>query len=655
MTLDTPVTALTGVGPTSVTRLAQLGIRTVGDLVRHIPRRYEDWRILTSIRDVRAGATVVVRARLDAMTTRPGFRRRLALTRGQLIDETGTLSVVWFGQPWLAQTLISGETYLFRGEVRPDRATGRSILASPVVASSPRLVPIYPETAGLTSKRLREFIRLGLRGLPHLSDPLPARVVRQEGLLSYDKAIREIHAPTTDQRLAAAQDRLAFGELYDFVHRLRLVRAKRTKLPARPLTRSRTDLTEFTRRLDFKLTDDQRRAAWQIIQDIGRRQPMHRLLQGDVGSGKTVVAAFASYVAALSGVQSIWLAPTEILARQHHQTLSRIFGAFGIPVLLRTAQVKLASPIAPNAIIVGTHAVLTDKQLVHPLGLVVIDEQHRFGVEQRELLEKRANSDGTYPHVLMMTATPIPRTYALALYADVDVSVLRDKPPGRTPIQTRVVPERARPAVYTRIRREIALGRQVYVVCPLITGLEEDGTVDGEKKSAEVEYQRLRTDFPDVRIGLLHGRLPAQAKAEVMAEFVAGRVDILVTTAVIEVGVDVPNASVILIEGANRFGLAQLHQLRGRVGRGAVQSTCLLIADQWSPVVAQRLRSLETTDDGFVLAQIDLELRGPGELLGLAQSGLLDFKMASLFDSALVMRVCAALDRSTPVRVAGGK
>jgi ATP-dependent DNA helicase RecG len=643
--INNPLEQLPGVGKAVASRLHRLGITDLRGLSEHFPHRYEDWTNPRTVASLRIGEKgIVIRAKITKLEAARSPRRRMHLTHAELEDETGRLVATWFNQPYLAQTLPVGGTRYFRGTVGFDQNRQLKMLASPTYEANPLLVPIYGETAGLTSRQIRLLLHKNWSAILNLPDNLPTVIRDTYRLPSRKQAVAMVHQPKDQGEVETGQHRFAFEELFWFAVRTEQLRQTLAAREAPSLAVEINLLKEFVSHLPFNLTDSQRRAAWEIIQDLGKDSPMNRLLNGDVGTGKTVIAAFATFVAARSGYQTIWLAPTEILAEQHHRTLAKLLAPFDIPVHLLTSSHRLQSPVSSlqSSVTVGTHAVLHNHQDLTHLGLVIIDEQHRFGVVQRTLLREQRLIAGKkqVPHFLSMTATPIPRTLALALYGDLDLTTLREYPKGRKAIMTKVVPPAERESSYQFIRAQIQDGRQVYVVCPLIEESEStDGTLfrEAERKSAITVAEELQKKiFPEFRVGLLHGRLKPKEKQQVMEAFLSGASDILVATAVIEVGVDVANASVMLIEGAERFGLAQLHQLRGRVGRGELQSFCFLFTDNWSEKVKERLQTIEQTADGFALAEADLKFRGPGQFLGTSQTGFPEFKLASFVDFELM-------------------
>ncbi|OIO51663.1 MAG: ATP-dependent DNA helicase RecG [Parcubacteria group bacterium CG1_02_58_44] len=663
MKLSDPISSLRGTNSKQRAVLEVMGLTTVRDLIFHFPFRYEDFSVRIPLSQVEAGMEVTVVAKVERLASRHAFRRRLSLTEAFLSDGQGTITAVWFNQPYLSKYVRAGETYRFAGKavqtkyglrlqnpVYGRESLGEAAMTGPV---SPFL-PVYPSSAGLTQFVLRKLIRNCLSAVVDLRDHLPEGVIDGYGLMSLSDALRSVHFPEVIGDQTAARRRLAFDELLRIQLAMGRTRRYRESRRAQAVTFGREAVLGFVEGLPFKLTDDQRRAAWEVIRDMEKDMPMNRLLDGDVGSGKTAVAALAAMNAAAAGHQTAIMAPTEILALQHYRTLSAMYAAGGLKVALWTnsyhrsfadgedrerrgkaESMALLSEIASGEVdvVVGTQALVEPSVSFASLMLVVVDEQHRFGVRIRQLLCDKGSADGLEPHLLTMTATPIPRSLALAVYGDLDLSVIREKPGGRQPIKTKVVSPRGRQAAYGAVRRELEAGRQAFVVCPLIDSSDMLGVT-----SVTEEHDRLVGEvFPDYEIGQLHGRLPAAEKEEMMRRFRSGEIKVLVATSVIEVGVDVPNATVMCVEGADRFGLAQLHQFRGRVGRGEHQSYCFLFPANYGTAVRERLSAMEATDDGFVLAEKDLALRGPGDLLGVEQSGQLsELKFASVADMDLV-------------------
>jgi len=652
---ETPVTELPGVGRAKAAQLHRLGITTVRDLLFHLPRRYEDTREVHPLRDLRPSPEVqTVRARVLHVSLRRSPRRGMMLVEADLEDDGARASAIWFNQPFLVKQIQRGDELLLSGKVEFSNR-GTLTLRNPThervrddQRHVGRLVPVYPETEGLTSRFLRERVEPLLGVAQAIEDPLPPRVRAEEDLLPLGDALRQVHFPDDPALLDRARERLAFEQL--FLLQLAVQRAKRRRMAgAGVVVPFQTEVARtFTASLPFTLTDAQRVAAYQILQDMAADGPMNRLLQGDVGSGKTVVAAMAAHMAHAADYQTAFMAPTEILARQHHTTLSALLEPHGISVRLlagstsQKARREVLDGIAAghDVVLVGTHALIEDDVVLARLGLVVVDEQHRFGIVQRQRLRAKA---AVMPNFLAMTATPIPRSLALTMYGDVDLSEIRELPPGRIPVITEVVQPHARDSAYAFVRGQVQEGRQAFVICPLI---EESDKL--EVRSAVQEYERLSTEvFPDLRVELLHGRMPGKEKEERMQRFATGQADILVSTSVVEVGVDVPNATVMMIEGAERFGLAQLHQFRGRVGRDAHQSWCLLLQGSPDEEGSARLRALAETQSGFDLAEIDLRLRGPGDVLSseMRQHGLPNVAVGDLLDQAMIRRVSDAAGR----------
>jgi ATP-dependent DNA helicase RecG len=633
---------LPGISDKTEAKLARLGIATLRDLLLFFPRRHDDFSTITPIAFVRPGIKTTVRGRIYDIAAHWTKYKRMELTEAVLGDDSGTLRVVWFNQPWLVKSLQKGDEIFVAGEAD---LNGGLVMKNPdheKVSLRPqnvaRLVPIYRETEGLTSKWLRPKIQSVLPLTEQLEEFLPEELLERRGFLSRAAAVEQVHFPESSGALERARQRLSFEEMFVLQLAAQVAKRGRKALTAHRIPFDEVSARGFVHALPFRLTNAQRVAAWQILQDIARPQPMNRLLEGDVGSGKTVVAAMAMHHVARAGLQSVLLAPTEILARQHADVIQSLLGPFQVDVGLlvgstpAAARKPMLATLAEGQlpVLVGTHALIEEGVQFKDLALTVVDEQHRFGVGQR--LAVRQKSERT-PHFLSMTATPIPRTLGLTLFGDLDISILGEMPPGRRPVKTSLVPPQKRADAYNFIRKQVNAGRQVFVICPLIQESDKLGV-----RSATQELEKLQRDvFPELasRIALLHGRLKPADKEMVMARFQQGDVAILVSTSVVEVGIDIPNATVMMIEGADRFGLAQLHQFRGRVGRGAEDSWCLLFTDAEDPPSLKRLQAVVAHSSGFDLAEIDLELRGWGDLAGYRQHGK-DFKMASLLDAALI-------------------
>ncbi|HWT40351.1 MAG TPA: ATP-dependent DNA helicase RecG [Dongiaceae bacterium] len=647
MNLSTSLEKVKGVGEKTAAQLAAAGLYTVNDLITFLPRAYEDYSQVTSIADIAPGK-ITVKAHCEKVETRP-VRRGMKVTTATLADATGKIQAVWFNQPYRAAQLKSGDEFYFSGEF--EFSYNRYQLTNPSAEKADdkeqkntqehptsAIVPIYRAVAGLKTALVRKLLAELRPLMTLLPETLPKGVVEHEKLFSYSAAILGMHFPETHEEAEQARERLAFEELFQLLLASQLNKQENAKLEGWQIPFNQRVVKEFVAQLPFALTGAQRIAAWDILQDFEKETPMNRLLQGDVGAGKTVVAGLAARQAAHEGFQTALMAPTEILANQHAATLDKLLSPFGVKVGLLTGSVKgkareaLAKAIAGGEVdvVVGTHALIQSSVVFHKLGFVVIDEQHRFGVAQRQELVKKSEK---MPHLLAMTATPIPRSLALTVYGELDISILNEKPANRLPIITKIWSPNSRPQLYKLIDEEIAKGRQAYVICNLI-----DNNPTNDLKSVEVEYRRLQGSvFKHRRIGLLHGRLASAEKDAVMSAFAKGELDILVSTTVVEVGVDVPNATIMLIEDGDRFGLAQLHQLRGRVGRSEYQSYCYIVpSDSKQP--SQRLKEIEKSNDGFYLAEVDLKLRGPGEIYGRAQHGALNLQVATLGDTKLIAK-----------------
>jgi len=642
MNLATALDQIKGVGPKTADQLRAAGLATVGDLLTFLPRKHEDYTNVTSITDLKPG-TVTIRARCEKISTRP-VRRGLRLTTAVLADDTGKLNAIWFNQPYRVQQLSgTDDEFYFSGVFEYNygkyQLTAPSAeIAKEMPVQAERLLPVYHAIHGLKSLTVRKVLEQLRPLMSVLPETLPESIVKREHFMSRAAAISTMHFPKELSEVVAARERLAFEELFQLLLASQLNKLENQKLQGFAIPFEPETIKQFVQQLPFSLTDAQRRAAWDILQDFESSTPMNRLLQGDVGSGKTVVAGMAARQAASHGYQTALLAPTEILAIQHAKTLDDLLSPFGVTVGLLTGHVKgvarkeLYARIESGDVdvVVGTHAIIQEKVVFHNLGFVVIDEQHRFGVDQRQ---KLLNKSGVLPHLLAMTATPIPRSLALTVYGELDVSVLNQRPKGRLPIKTQIVSPVSRPKSYEAIDKQIAEGHQAYVICSLIADSSEN-----DRKSVEAEYKRLKNSiFGHRSIGLLHGKMKPAEKEQVMQEFKDKKYDILVSTTVVEVGVDVPNATVIMIEDAEQFGLAQLHQLRGRVGRNELQSYCYLMMGTTNKP-SERLRELEKSNDGFYLAEVDMTLRGPGEIYGKRQSGALNLQIATLADTELIAK-----------------
>lgn len=662
--LTAPVTVLPGVGPRHEQTLKRLGLETLGDMLYYFPRRYDDYTQLKPINRLWYGEDVTVIGTLQSITNRPVRNRRAAITEAVLSDGSGALRITWFNQPWIGKRLRPGLQVVVSGKI--DQYLGRLVMNNPELEPleqqnlhTNRIVPVYPLTAKITQRWLRGLMhQVVTYWAPRLQDPLPVSLRRAAELVDLSAALLQMHFPDSWEQLKAARYRLAFEEI--LLLQLGLLRQKKywQERSARVFETDQDWLEAQGARLPFELTTAQRRAVDEIRADLASGRPMNRLLQGDVGSGKTVVAALAITMVTRSGSQVALMAPTSILAEQHYQSMLSLLaappaedagpGGDGTPrssALLRPEQIRLMVGATPEAekrviraglenaeikLVIGTHALIEDPVTFADLKLAIIDEQHRFGVEQRAALRNK----GDNPHLLVMTATPIPRSLALSVYGDLDLSVMDEMPPGRQEIETYVLSPVTRERAYSLIRRELNSGRQAFIIYPLV---EEGEKINANGRAAVEEHSRLQEEiFPEFKLGLLHGRLRPEEKDEVMARFRDRAYHLLISTSVVEVGVDVPNATVMLVEGANRFGLAQLHQLRGRVGRGGDKSYCLLIPETEDASENERLAAMAETNDGFVLAERDLQQRGPGDFLGTRQAGFSELRLASLTDLRLI-------------------
>ncbi|OGN01080.1 MAG: ATP-dependent DNA helicase RecG [Candidatus Yanofskybacteria bacterium RIFCSPLOWO2_02_FULL_43_10] len=682
--LSLPIEKLKSVGPRNTPRLAKLGINTVRDLLWHFPARYEDYSRVVSISEIEPGQKVNIQGEVLKMSNRMIFPKRMSITNALVGDETGAVKVVWFNQPFIANSLKEGTLVSLAGKANLDKhglylssPTYEKITTDEYSFTPPAgglthtggLIPVYPETEGVTSKYLRFLIKPLLKDM-EAPDPLPDEIIKKHNFLSLSEAINKIHYPADNREAETAKERLAFDDLLLFQLKALLERRKLNQLKSVRVKFDKDLIQDFISRLPFELTRDQKVAAWEILKDLEKTYPMNRLMEGDVGSGKTVVALIGAVQVAKNGNQSVFMAPTEVLANQHFRTISELLGNNFLNIGLLTGsearfnsqkveKINLKNKIARGEvdIIIGTHAVIQKDINFKNLAFVVLDEQHRFGVAQRAALVKpssRAQAEGNkeiVPHLLSMTATPIPRTLSLTIYGDLDISIIKEKPKNRQKIITKTISPLQRKAAYKFIRNEVNSGRQVFVICPRIELADPTKEVRGkngqskmnvlwaEAKAVQEEYKKLSEEvFPDLKVAMLHGKMKPKEKTEIMNNFKDKKYGILVSTSVVEVGVDIQNATIMMVENSERFGLAQLHQFRGRVGRGEYQSYCLLFSSTPDKNINQRLKALVDCDDGFELAEKDMTIRGPGEFFGVKQSGLPDLAMASLANVELIKR-----------------
>jgi ATP-dependent DNA helicase RecG len=683
--LELPIEKYPKLQPKLAPVLRHLGVKKIKDLLFHLPFRYDNFTQTTKIYDVLPDATYTVQGQIISVKNIFARFKRMTITEAVIEDETGRIKAVWYNQPFLARTLREGAWGNFSGKTKYGKngiflsnpaqeiIVGTSGFKKDEAIHTGRLVPVYPETSGISSRWIRFLIHPLIPLIKTVKETLPKELIKRQKLFDIKTALEEIHFPKTLETAKIAKRRLAFDEVFA-LHLLNLTAKQKLEKQTAPKIKFNEKLIkEFVASLPFKLTNAQRRSAWEIIQDMEKISPMNRLLEGDVGSGKTLVAALAALNASSQKFQAVFMAPTEILAIQHFNTLSKLLSGKEMTIGLLTSAfseiyycaagkknklskkgIKTLIKDGDVDIIVGTHAVIQKDVEFKNLALIVVDEQHRFGVEQRAQLSKKHTQhspDGLHqfavPHFLSMTATPIPRTLALTVYGDLDISLLNEMPAGRQKIITRIIPAKERSAAYQFIRKEIESGRQAFVICPRIEiSKPEEGKVKkfsqrnfslAEIKAVKEEYKKLSEKiFPDIEIGMLHGKMKAVEKEKVMREFSENKTKILVSTSVVEVGVDIPNATIMMVEGAERFGLAQLHQFRGRVGRGKYQSYCFLFPESFMTENNQRLKAMVVSQNGFELAQKDLEIRGPGDFWGGRQSGFPDLIMDSLGDTELI-------------------
>jgi ATP-dependent DNA helicase RecG len=662
---ETSISKLPDIREKTIQNLHTLNIQTVGDLLYHFPHRYDDFSVFKKIKELKPGEIVTIQGKIDKIKTSRTWKKRMSLTECLISDQTGSVKLVWFNFPGPVRFLSEEKYIQASGKVSLNKKnelyfqhpnfqiisqkqfeSDRSINELGSSASTGNLIPVYPETKGINSYLLRRMIKKILT-LTEIKEFIPNDILIPQKLISLENALKQIHFPNSNYQAQEARKRFAFEKM--FLIQIKALQTKKNweNNSAIRIPFNETLIKKFVSSLPFSLTDAQKRSAWQIIKDLEREVPMNRLLEGDVGTGKTMVAIMAILSVIDKGYQCALLAPTEVLAIQHYHSILKILEDHNFSGALLTASQKIASNINVSVkkildnvstgdikLVVGTHALLQEKIKFKNLALVIIDEQHRFGVNQRAYLQQKTLNldDGVKsktPHLLTMTATPIPRTLSLAIFGNLDLSIINEFPKGRKKIITRAVSDKERDEIYQFIRNEIKKGRQAFVICPLV----EESSKISQVKAVTEEQKRLQEKiFSDLKVGLLHGKMKPKEKETVMREFKNKKFDILVSTSVVEVGIDVPNATIMIIEGAERFGLSQLHQFRGRVGRGQYQSYCFLITSTNMPKITGRLRIMEKTNDGFKISQEDLKLRGPGQFLGTMQSGVADIAMASLSD-----------------------
>ena len=639
--LDVAAGELKNVGEVTARKLKILGIKTARDLIWNFPRKYEDFSQIVPISKLRPGA-VSIKAKISSARGRY-VRRGMHITEAVASDESASVRLVWFNQPYRAKALKTGETYFISGNYELSRSRFAIMnpgaeLASNFPLNTARIVPVYRETKNLKSAQIRKILG-GLKSeIERIPESLPDFITAEHNLMPLGQALLQIHFPSSNNTLGRAKHRLAFEEVFSLVLTSLMNKQENLRVSSPKISFDGGLIQDFVKSLPYKLTDAQRKVAWQVFKDMEKSMPTNRLIEGDVGSGKTIVAAMVCLMAMKQGFQVAIMAPTEILARQHAETFTQLLQPFGLDkqicLLLGSMKPKQKTGAHQSVksgrarLVIGTHSLIAEKPDFNNLALVVIDEQHRFGVQQRETLLKKA---GSLPHLVSMTATPIPRSLALTVYGELDVSVIDELPPGRKPPITKIIAPNTKPKLFAELDKKIDEGRQMFVVCPLIA--ESDML---KFLSAEQVFKELSSKFfKHRRVELMHGRLKTDKKVKIMKDFQAGRINILVSTTVVEVGVNIPNATLMLIEGVERFGLAQIHQLRGRIGRGEHQGYCyLLMSDNKSP--SRRIRALENMTDGFKLAELDLELRGPGAIYGAAQHGILDLRLANITDTKLI-------------------
>jgi len=678
MDLSTPIENLSGVGPQYQKKLKKLGIKTAGEAIFHFPHRYDDFSKVVKIAELKPEGLFSVQGKILDIKNLKTWKKRIYLTQALVGDDTGSVKAVWFNQPYLITTFKKGDFVFLAGKMA-SKEKGRYLSAPAYEKIQPReiesqnldlthtgrLIPVYPETEGLSSRWLRFIVKPLLIKLKNkIPDYLPKRIIKNYNLLPFQEAIWQIHFPDSLEGAKRAKERFMFEELFNISLFTFREKMKLAKEKAMPILFNIDLIKKFAEGLPFNLTNDQKKSAWQILKDLEKRKPMNRLLEGDVGSGKTVVAAIAVLNTIKAGYQTTIMAPTEILAKQHFRTINDLFKNFNLKIgLITSKESRLGDKKISRKemlektkrgninLLIGTHALVQNEKSKSKsslavsvkfknLALVIIDEQHRFGVEQRaRLCQRGGDRDEFIPHLLSMTATPIPRTLSLTVFGDLDFSLIKELPKGRKKIITKIIPPKERKKTYNFIRKEVKKGQQVFVICPRIepSKFNLENSRWNEVKAVKEEYEKLSKEiFPDLKIGMLHGKMKNEEKEKIMRDFKNKDVDILVSTSVVEVGIDFPNATVMMIEGADKFGLAQLHQFRGRVGRGEKQSFCFLFTEFPAKRTNQRLRALISSENGFELAEKDLKIRGPGDFLGQRQWGIPDLVMDSLKNFSLV-------------------
>lgn len=624
------ITNITGVGPALAITMLSAGLTVTEDLIYYFPRKWEDLSHISPVSEVRDGDKATIKATLTSVKTFRSRGRGMSITQGSAMDDSGIIGLVWFNQPYLKTSLKIDNEYFLSGPVKKGQK-GLQMMSPTVEPAdktpihSGKIIPIYPETGKLTTKITRRLIKNLLPAIREMEDYMPTSIVNEHKFAHLHTALEAIHFPLDEENLQMAKDRLSFDELFLTQLAVQYMKANYFNEPATPIKMDVKLIKDILKELPFTLTNSQKVALHEILKDLEEPTSTNRMLMGDVGSGKTIVIAIVAMQVAKSGMQTVIMAPTEVLATQHYHTLKDILDMFKISLALRTHNQTIGETTAD--IVIGTHALIQDKVKFKNLGLVIIDEQHRFGVKQREALKKKSIS----PHFITLTATPIPRSLALTIFGHLDISIIKEKPLNRKPILTESLEAKKKAKAYRKVAEEIKKGHQAFVIAPLIETSTKLTT-----QSVSKLFEEVTNKFSRLQVGLLHGQLDTQTKIKTMEDFKTGKIDILVATTVIEVGIDIPNATVMVIEGAERFGLAQLHQLRGRVGRSELQSYCFVIPADSNETVEERLKIFACNLDGFKLAELDLQMRGPGSLFGLAQSGFMNYRLANWTDAKAI-------------------